>query len=95
MQDYYLESVRQLFADGIKIVLIKCISTPGGHRRIHLSEIQRIIEGKKRRYSKKKRGVATYARVSSHDQKNKGDLDRQQEMNIKLFYTFEIVSNSF
>ena len=50
-----------------KKALIKCIRTPGGHRRIHISEIQRIIEGKKRRYSKKKRGVVTYARVSSHD----------------------------
>ena len=61
-----------------KNALIKCIRTLGGHRRIHISEIQRIIEGKRRRYSKKKRGVATYARVSSHDQKKKGDLDRQQ-----------------
>ena len=58
---------------------IKCIRTPGGHRRIHESEIKRIIEGKKRRYQKKKRGVVSYARVSSHDQKKKGDLERQQE----------------
>ena len=58
--------------------LIKCIRTPGGHRRIHKDEIERIIAGKKRKYSKKKRGVVTYARVSSHDQKKKGDLDRQQ-----------------
>lgn len=58
--------------------LIKCIRTPGGHRRIHKDEIERIIAGKKRKYRKKKRGVATYARVSSHDQKKKGDLDRQQ-----------------
>ena len=57
---------------------IKCIRTPGGHRRIHKEEIERIIAGKKRTYSKKKRGVVTYARVSSHDQKKKGDLDRQQ-----------------
>ena len=58
---------------------IKCIRTPGGHRRIHKSEIKRIIDGKKRTYKKKKRGVVTYARVSSHDQKKKGDLDRQEE----------------
>ncbi|MFV2014448.1 MAG: IS607 family transposase [Candidatus Heimdallarchaeota archaeon] len=58
---------------------IRCIRTPGGHRRIHKEEIDRIIAGKKRKYSKKKRYVATYARVSSHDQKKKGDLDRQQE----------------
>lgn len=59
--------------------LIRCIRTPGGHRRIHKDEIERIIAGKKRKYSKKKRGVVTYARVSSHDQKKKGDLDRQQK----------------
>ena len=59
--------------------LIKCIRTLGGHRRIHISEIKRIIEGKKRKYEKKKKqGVVTYARVSSHEQKKKGDLDRQQ-----------------
>jgi predicted site-specific integrase-resolvase len=51
----------------------------GNHRRIHKDEIKRIIEGKKRKYSKKKRYVATYSRVSSHDQKKKGDLKRQKE----------------
>ncbi|MFV2016630.1 MAG: IS607 family transposase [Candidatus Heimdallarchaeota archaeon] len=59
--------------------LIRCIRTPGGHRRIHKEEIARIISGKKRIYNKKKLGVVTYARVSSHDQKKKGDLDRQQK----------------
>jgi putative resolvase len=52
----------------------------GNHRRIHKSEVQRIIDGKKRRYINKNRGVvlyACYARVSSHEQKQKGDLDRQ------------------
>ncbi len=49
--------------------LIKCIRTVGGHRRIHITEIERIITGKKKRYRKKKLGVATYARVSSHNQK--------------------------
>ncbi len=60
-----------------KLKLIKCIRTLGNHRRIHKSEIERIIAGKKRRYTKKKRGVAVYARVSSHEQKKKGDLERQ------------------
>ena len=58
---------------------IKCFRTIGGRRRIHKDEVERIIAGKKRKYSKKNRGVATYARVSSHDQKKEGDLDRQQE----------------
>lgn len=57
---------------------IRCCRTPGGHRRITAEEIQRIIAGKKRRYTRKQRGVATYARVSSHDQRKRGDLDRQQ-----------------
>jgi excisionase family DNA binding protein len=56
---------------------IKCVRTVGNHRRIHISEVQRIIDGKKRRYINKNRGVVLYARVSSHEQKQKGDLDRQ------------------
>ncbi|MHA1910991.1 MAG: helix-turn-helix domain-containing protein, partial [Candidatus Kariarchaeaceae archaeon] len=56
---------------------IKCIRTVGNHRRIHKDEIKRIIEGKKRKYVKKKRYAVTYSRVSSHDQKKKGDLERQ------------------
>jgi excisionase family DNA binding protein len=46
---------------------IKCLRTVGNHRRIHRDEIKRIIEGKKRKYTKKKRNIATYSRVSSHD----------------------------
>lgn len=59
---------------------IKCIRTVGGHRRIHKDEIKRIIAGKKRSYirSKRKRKVVIYTRVSSHDQKKHGDLDRQK-----------------
>ncbi len=53
--------------------------TIGNHRRISREEIERIIAGKKRRYSKKKREVISYTRVSSNDQKKKGDLKRQQE----------------
>lgn len=58
---------------------IRCIRTPGGHRRIEEAEIRRIIAGKKRRYTRKKRGVAIYSRVSSYDQKKKGDLKRQED----------------
>ncbi|MCE7734805.1 MAG: helix-turn-helix domain-containing protein [Candidatus Heimdallarchaeota archaeon] len=59
---------------------IMCNRTPGGHRRIAKEEINRIISGKKRRYTRRKRGVAIYCRVSSHEQKKKGDLRRQQEV---------------
>lgn len=48
--------------------------TPGGRRRIPLSEIERIRGGSSE-FRKKK--LAIYARVSSNEQKQKGDLDRQ------------------
>ncbi len=56
---------------------IQCYRTPGGHRRIPISEIRRIhgyitIPGAERR-------TAIYARVSSHDQKKKGNLQKQIE----------------
>jgi len=59
---------------------IRCHRTLGNHRRIHRNEIKRILDGKKRKYKQKKRGTAIYARVSSHDQKKKGDLARQQDL---------------
>ncbi|MBM3237878.1 IS607 family transposase [Candidatus Poribacteria bacterium] len=52
---------------------IKCIRTTGGRRRIPESEIKRIL-GEKRPHA-----LALYARVSSHEQKQKGDLKRQIE----------------
>ncbi|MCG7336492.1 IS607 family transposase [Sporosarcina sp. ACRSM] len=54
---------------------IAIIRTPGGRRRIPLSEVERLL-GKK---SIKQRKIAIYARVSSNEQKQKGDLDRQTE----------------
>lgn len=52
---------------------ILCIRTTGGRRRISESEIKRIL-GEKR-----PKALAIYARVSSHEQKQKGDLKRQLE----------------
>ncbi len=57
---------------------ITCTRTPGGHRRISLA----IIEGQQARETMPDEGdergrVAVYCRVSSHEQKAKGDLDRQ------------------
>lgn len=49
--------------------------TPKGHRRYLLSDVMEVI-GKK--LTENKIGVAIYARVSSQDQKSKGDLDRQK-----------------
>lgn len=52
-----------------------CIRTVGGHRRIALIEIKRLLLGDGSDAPQKK--MAVYARVSSHDQKKKGDLARQ------------------
>ena len=57
---------------------IKCFRTVGGHRRFALSEIRRVLLGRKRsEYQTRKRGTLVYARVSSHDQKD--DLARQKD----------------
>lgn len=56
---------------------LKSIRTKGGHRRYRLSDVKSfigIVEDVKQVNSDV---VATYGRVSSHDQKQKGDLDRQ------------------
>lgn len=56
---------------------IHCFRTVGGHRRIALLEIERIKKG----LPNETRNVlpAIYCRVSSHEQKQKGDLQRQIE----------------
>ena len=54
---------------------ISCFRTVGNHRRIKLIEIQRIITGKVLPNIEVQ--PAIYARVSSHEQKQKGDLKRQ------------------
>jgi excisionase family DNA binding protein len=51
---------------------IECVRTPGGKRRIPESEVMRL-RGK----VKSEQKWAIYARVSSHEQKTKGDLERQ------------------
>jgi len=52
------------------------VRTPGGHRRYRLSSIERF-QGLE--ISDENEDVtAVYVRVSSHDQKKKGDLDRQK-----------------
>lgn len=54
---------------------IQCYRTPGGHRRIAITEIRRLQN--KNLIQKYSKGIAIYGRVSSHDQKKKGDLQRQ------------------
>lgn len=52
------------------------VRTPGGHRRYRLSAIERF-QGLETS-DENEDVTAVYVRVSSHDQKKKGDLDRQK-----------------
>ena len=56
---------------------IRCSRSVGNHRRISILEIERILHGDGKA---RNRGVAIYGRVSSHDQKKKGSLDKQLEL---------------
>lgn len=58
---------------------IKCIRTQGGRRRFPESEIKRV-----RGELKEDKAWIIYARVSSYEQKQKGDLDRQVEYLRKI-----------
>lgn len=51
--------------------------TAGGHRRYKLSEVE-TLQGISEAFVENESLVAIYCRVSSHDQKQKGDLDRQK-----------------
>lgn len=58
---------------------IPVVRTPGGHRRFRESALKEFL-GLEADPTPEKEGlikVAVYCRVSSHDQKKKGDLDRQ------------------
>lgn len=57
---------------------VEAVRTAGGHRRYRLSEIEKL-QGIKHEEVKKpdQEKVCSYSRVSSHEQKEKGDLDRQ------------------
>ncbi len=77
---------------------IKPVYTEGGHRRYKLSDIlklQGVVE------QEKEQSVAIYCRVSTSDQKNKGDLTRQKERlveycvqnKLKIEYIFEEVGS--
>lgn len=58
---------------------ISPVKTPGSHRRYSMSDINgmRGIVDEDERKSDGKVRVACYCRVSSHEQKEKGDLERQ------------------
>ena len=54
---------------------VRIVRTPGGKRRVPESEIRRLRG--EAPPAAEHRVLAVYGRVSSHDQKTKGDLDRQ------------------
>lgn len=78
---------------------LKSTRTAGGHRRYRLSDIEKLqgISAKEDLTSE----VAIYCRVSSHDQKKKGDLDRQKSRlldyciknNLNVRHCFEEVGS--
>jgi len=93
--DITTKSLRNWEADG-KLVPVR---TAGGHRRYRLSDIEKLqgISSKEDLTSE----VAIYCRVSSHDQKKKGDLDRQKSRlldyciknNLNVRHCFEEVGS--
>lgn len=54
------------------------IKTKGGHRRYKKSQIDEYMQNGIEENVNNTNAVAVYCRVSSHDQKEKGDLDRQK-----------------
>ena len=77
---------------------IEPLMTEGGHRRYRLSDVlklQGVVQ------QEKEQSVAIYCRVSTSDQKNKGDLARQKERlvdycvknKLKVEYIFEEVGS--
>jgi len=61
---------------------LPCIRTQGGHRRWRQSDINRLM-GIQHQSTANKNETAIYCRVSSHDQKQKGDLDRQKARTLE------------
>jgi len=56
---------------------LKPVRTSGKHRRYLLSDIEKLQGLDPTKQEAKKEVIAQYSRVSSHEQKEKGDLDRQ------------------
>lgn len=69
------DTLRRWDRDG-KLVPVK---TDGGHRRYQQEALDEYIGIHRKKEEKVELPVATYARVSSHEQKKKGDLDRQSQ----------------
>ncbi|WP_446715585.1 IS607 family transposase [Bacillus sp. OTU530] len=75
---------------------VKFIRTPNGKRRISEREIQKILGEPPAESLERK--LVIYARVSSHEQKRKGDLERQvqivrRKIDRSLFSSIDIVED--
>ena len=68
---------------------LSCTRTVGGHRRVSMIEIQRLTGETPGKGNESENetpgdaGIAVYCRVSSHEQKAKGDLDRQVQVAVE------------
>ena len=58
---------------------LKSVKTEGGHRRYRLSDVNAFMGYKEEDVIEEAKPICTYARVSCHEQKKKGDLDRQSQ----------------
>ncbi len=70
-----IETLREWDKEG-KLTPVK---TPGNHRRYRLDDVQAFCGEVKEKDDENTVPVVTYARTSSHEQKAKGDLGRQNE----------------
>lgn len=69
----HVDTLREWDAEQ-KLVPVK---TLGNHRRYKLEDIEALVGDKPKKPKSEFVRVATYSRVSSHEQKAKGDLERQ------------------
>lgn len=70
----HVDTLREWDADG----RLTPVKTLGNHRRYRLEDIESLCGDKPKKVKSDLVRVATYSRVSSHEQKQKGDLERQQ-----------------
>lgn len=75
----YLSVSNRTLRDWDKTGKLKSYKTDGGHRRYRKEDLDAFIGIEGDKEEKKDLPVATYSRVSSHEQKAKGDLDRQSQ----------------
>ena len=74
----YLNVSEKTLRNWDKLGKLKSFKTTGGHRRYQQEDLETFI-GITNQPQLKSDVVATYSRVSSHEQKTKGDLDRQSQ----------------